>query len=194
MNPLLGMNPLHPFDTTRAWPFDVQARCRLVRTGVIGLDFLLKGDARTIEIPKFDKKYAERTDGLWHSTCFEAFIALPDQAPYIEINLSPSGDWNIYSFKNYRKADAIAQPMGEVRAQILPRTKTEVLMQAEVEVHELSWLEGALDIKAKSELIVGLSAVIELRNQDKAYCALTHKADKPDFHNRESFIGRMLKI
>ena len=35
----------------------------------------------------------QRRDELWTTTCFEAFLALPDQPGYWEINLAPNGDW-----------------------------------------------------------------------------------------------------
>ena len=43
-------------------------------------------------------QHGTRRDGLWKATCFEAFLALPNQSRYWEINLSPNGDWAVYSF------------------------------------------------------------------------------------------------
>lgn len=45
-----------------------------------------------------------RQDYLWQHTCFECFIS-PDsqpQRPYLEVNLAPSGQFNLYYFDNYR--------------------------------------------------------------------------------------------
>ncbi len=43
-----------------------------------------------------------RRDGLWQATCFEFFVAVSGSHQYWEINLSPSGDWNVYAFTEYR--------------------------------------------------------------------------------------------
>src|SRR5262245_47150312 len=43
-----------------------------------------------------------RCDRLWESTCFEAFLARAGSPEYWEVNLSPSGDWNVYRFDSER--------------------------------------------------------------------------------------------
>src|SRR4051812_33386339 len=45
-----------------------------------------------------------RADGLWQSTCFEAFFAQAGNPTYWEVNLSPAKQaWNLYRFEDYRK-------------------------------------------------------------------------------------------
>lgn len=44
----------------------------------------------------------QRRDGLWQSTCFEAFLGVVGERQYWELNLSCSGDWNLYRFEGYR--------------------------------------------------------------------------------------------
>src|SRR3954447_13785185 len=43
-----------------------------------------------------------RTDYLWRTTCFEAFIAPADGENYRELNFSPSSQWAAYDFDSYR--------------------------------------------------------------------------------------------
>ena len=43
-----------------------------------------------------------RRDGLWDTTCFEAFLGLPGDTLYWEINLAANGDWALYGFSDYR--------------------------------------------------------------------------------------------
>lgn len=57
--------------------------------------------------PKFDNTHSilqRRKDYLWEDTCFECFISHHYQknAPYIEINISPTGAFNLYYFDGYR--------------------------------------------------------------------------------------------
>ena len=42
------------------------------------------------------------TDGLWESTCFEAFLTEEGQPDYTEFNYSPDGRWACYQFDDYR--------------------------------------------------------------------------------------------
>ena len=42
-----------------------------------------------------------RTDELWRTTCFEAFVRT--DGGYVEYNLSPSGAWAAYRFDGYRE-------------------------------------------------------------------------------------------
>jgi hypothetical protein len=51
--------------------------------------YALHGDAGRVRIaaprpPAF-------ADGLWRTTCFEAFLGRPDAAEYCEFNFAPSG-------------------------------------------------------------------------------------------------------
>ena len=49
-----------------------------------------------------DPTPAVRTDGLWHRTCFEAFLQPPGGDAYHELNLAPCGAWAAYRFDSYR--------------------------------------------------------------------------------------------
>lgn len=39
---------------------------------------------------------------LWQNTCCELFVSSADDSGYLELNLSPSGDWNCFEFDDYR--------------------------------------------------------------------------------------------
>lgn len=55
-------------------------------------------------------------DYLWQSNCYELFLAFdntPD-SPYIEINFSPEGYFNIYHFDGYRKPKRMPPPRLEL--------------------------------------------------------------------------------
>jgi hypothetical protein len=49
-------------------------------------------------------------DELWQHTCCEAFVATVGQTAYREFNFSPSGQWAIYDFADYRQAMRPYQP------------------------------------------------------------------------------------
>jgi hypothetical protein len=91
---------LTPFE--RSIPSDLQVSAALVwnSNGWLELSYGLLALAppglSTLVLPsplEDGPQHGHRKDGLWTATCFEAFLALPDQSRYWEINLSPNGDW-----------------------------------------------------------------------------------------------------
>lgn len=111
-------------------------------------------------------KHEERADNLWRSTCLEIFLGQPGAAGYLEINLSPSGAWNAYSFTNYREG------MTETDCVIL------VDFHRDASAVAARLLFNALPLP----LTIGPAAVIEKDNGELCYFALKH-GDKPDFHD-----------
>jgi len=114
-----------------------------------------------------------RTDGLWQTTCFEAFVQTLDGA-YAEFNFAPSTQWAAYQFIHYRAgmADAeIAAPLIETQTNADLFTLNAVIIRP--------WPPGAR---------LALSAVIEETSGAKSYWAAAHAPGKPDFHHAESFI------
>ncbi len=185
MNPSVAYSILNPFDSTKSHPFDLRARATWTSPFVLHLDYVLKADLREIFLPE-PVDGTSRADNLWEHTCFEAFVALENSSEYLEVNLSPSGQWNIYDFKSYRgsrvEADQIScKPM-------ILKAKTNFNMQTDLDLRGVSWIKNS---KKYADLVLGLTGVVELKDKVKSYCALTHKSDKPDFHRKESFILRL---
>lgn len=120
-----------------------------------------------------------RADGLWRTTCFEAFLAEPGAAAYREWNFAPSGDWAAYDFDDYRAGMRAA----EVGAPPYIRLED-----------NLTWwtLGATIAVPVGARWRLGLSAVIEERDGAKSYWALAHPdPNKPDFHQRDCFAARL---
>ena len=118
---------------------------------------------------------ASRADRLWQHTCFEAFVG-QERGRYMELNFSPSGDWNAYQFEAYRsgmRPAAIARP---------PRIR--------FDREERATLTASLDLDA-SAVDLGLAAVIEEEGGRFSYWALAHRGATPDFHDRSTFTLRL---
>lgn len=112
------------------------------------------------------------TDGLWRTTCFEAFVAT--DAGYVEVNLSPSGAWAAYRFEGYREGmRALSIPAPFILTRSAPGR---FALTVDVE----------LPVEATGP--VGLAAVIEGLDGAISYWALAHPSDKPDFHHPDSFV------
>ncbi len=120
-----------------------------------------------------------RVDGLWKTTCVEAFVGLARGA-YLEFNFAPSGQWAAYRFDGPRSG------MREEPAEL------EILLDFGAE-----WLavEAAVRCKAlQPGLQLGLTAVIEERGGVKSYWALAHPEGRPDFHDRSCFTAMLANI
>ena len=120
-----------------------------------------------------------RTDGLWQTTCFEAFLRIDGGEAYREWNFAPSGDWAAYDFEGYRKGMAAA----DVSAPPYIRMED-----------NLTWwsLGATISVPAEPRWQLGLSAVVEERDGTKSYWALAHPpGDKPDFHAADCFAARL---
>ena len=138
--------------------------------------YLLEG---TTDLVLPDPATPGRANGLWKTTCAEAFIGLPRGA-YLEFNFSPSGRWAAYRF------DAPREGMREEPAEI------EVFLEGGED-----WIaiEAAVRCKAlEPGLTVGLSAVIEEQSGAKSYWALRHPSGPPDFHDRACFTALLANI
>lgn len=144
-----------------------------VRNGVLALTYVLVGDLSQIRIPPASPP--TRADGLWHQTCFEAFIARPDQPAYHEFNFAPSGAWAAYAFSRYREAGPrveIAAP--EIGVQLRADA---IKLTASVRIGAIVALPARL----------ALSAVVEDVHGRRSYWALRHPPGKPDFHHLDAF-------
>jgi hypothetical protein len=145
----------------------------LARDGRLSLVFAVRGPERLV-VPA-PRPGATRADRLWQHTCFEAFMGR-GSGGYVELNLSPSGEWNLYEFEGYRRG---MQPAA------LPRPP-EIRFDRE----ERATLTASVDVDASS-FDLGLAAVIEEEGGRLSYWALAHRGPKPDFHDRSTFTLRL---
>jgi hypothetical protein len=123
-----------------------------------------------------------RKGGLWEETCLEFFLATKDSPRYWEINLSPSGHWNVYRFSAYREAVQEEAAFTSLPFRV-KRGKDLFLLDLELHLDRI--------IHSETPLQAGISAVLKLRSGEMTYWALSHPAQRPDFHRRESFIAEL---
>lgn len=126
--------------------------------------------------------HPQRKDELWLATCCEVFIALPGQEQYWEFNFAPCGSWNSYHFSTYRRRTDLTT---------LPHAPT---IRAAVRNQQATLHVDAplpTEILATDPLQIGIAAVVKDRDGSIEYFALTHQAQKPDYHLRSSFVLAM---
>jgi len=145
---------------------------------VLSLSYVLTGPIDRLRLP--EARAAERTDGLWQHTCFEAFVALAGEPAYYEFNFSPSTQWAAYRLASYREgmipALEVAPPGIRVH-----REPTSMQLAATVALGGLATLAGP------GPLRLALAAVVESESGTLSYWALAHPREQPDFHHPDSF-------
>ncbi|HJS19718.1 MAG TPA: DOMON-like domain-containing protein [Anaerolineales bacterium] len=141
--------------------------------------YSLSGKIEDILFPEVSSQPGRR-DELWLATCFEFFLAIPDQPQYWEFNLSPSGDWNIFRMDSYRR-------VGFREEKSIDELKFEVRRDA-----DCFSINGSVDIHpiihSEVQIQAGITTVIQIGDGRESYWALTHPRPQADFHLRKSFI------
>lgn len=116
----------------------------------------------------------ERADELWKTTCCEVFFGRPDEKSYWELNLSPGKmKWNLYFFDDYRTPQPPKRANDFTLSSI--RVSQDLLTCKLISKSEIPSLQASL------------CAVIRTKSGPQYY-SVTHAAEKPDFHDRRSFV------
>jgi hypothetical protein len=169
----------HP-DSARGAVNRIEAALAWYEDGTLAVQYRLSGDLMMVAIPP--PKPAQRADGLWKHTSFEAFVMVGGGPAYYEFNFAPSTEWAVYAFIDYRKPAPRSQPGPGFLPGIVTDTEDAIFrLTATVPLHRLP------SMKLDGPLHVGLSAVIEDRDGALAYWAVKHRAGAPDFHCADGF-------
>jgi len=148
------------------------------------LDYQLQGSLENLSLLP-ESPVAARAHELWRHTCFELFFAAQGgsaesaESVYWEVNLSPSGCWNVYRFDHYRSG---------MREEVLAsRRFWQLTREAELLSLTCAFDIGEL-IDNSSGIVAGLSVVLASTDGGYSFWAINHFGTRPDFHNRQSFL------
>lgn len=145
----------------------------------LALAYTMEADIARLRVPP--ARAPRPGHELWRHTCCECFIALNDGPAYHEYNFSPSGEWAVYAFTQYRDGAPLTSESLDPRISVR-ELEDRVELQATIALAQLSERYRA------KNMMLGLSAVIEDAQGALSYWALAQPAQKPDFHRRESFL------
>jgi len=162
----------HP-DSRPPAALTVEAEAERPAGGALRLRFRVQGGGGSLALPAAAP--SERADGLWATTCFEAFVRTGEGDGYHEVNLSPSTRWAVYRFSGYREGMANAD---------VPPPRIEV---SRGDVVELTAEVALPELADAASWRLALAAVVEDDSGDKSYWALAHAPGKPDFHHIHGF-------
>lgn len=163
-------------DSVGAAASRVEATAWRPQYGRLALLYVIHAPTDDLKLPPIAQSV--RVDHLWRHTCLEAFIRPPTGGAYCEINLSPSTRWAAYRFDGYRRGMAnLDLPPPQIESRTYPeRYELEALIDL-----------GSVPELARSDWRLGLSAVIEDIDGEKAWWALDHPPGAPDFHHAAAF-------
>ena len=176
---------LVPFEPSLAERYQVNASLTWLISGALTLNFevLSQDGLRELVLPQplidGEQHNGVRRDGLWTSTCFEAFLGLPGESRYWEINLAANGDWAVYRFSAYRSGQAEqsqpAHPLVHLR-----RWQHQLGLEASLDLSPW-WPQGICPD-------IALTAVLDRGDKGLSYWAISHPSDRADFHQRSAFL------
>ena len=126
-----------------------------------------------------EQSAGQRRDHLWESTCCEAFLAIPGEERYWEINLSPNGDWAVYRFDRYRDGQH-NQALNSPPVIRLKRRHHQLRLDARLPLR--SWWSPGVCPE------FSLTTVLEDKTMGLSHWALRHDEGKADFHRRSTFL------
>jgi hypothetical protein len=169
---------LHPFPNGVSL-IDIQIFGEISRQeNILKIDWQLAGNLIGIVLSPVTET-PMRCHELWRTTCFEFFLGIAKDDRYWEFNLSPSGNWNIYSFDGYRQG-----MKEEIAFDILPFST-----QIKQNLYQITLNIDLTEIIApETPLDVAITAVIKDKSAVVSYWALSHRSSEADFHQRDSFM------
>ena len=144
----------------------------------LSIRYTINGEIETILLP--NPAAPTRKHDLWKATCFEFFIAIPDQPRYWEFNLSPSSDWNVYVMDAYRQVNMREEAAFQQLPFEFKRANDGLALDISVDLSSL--------VRAEQTIQLGVTTVIQSKDGSESYWALAHPGMQADFHVRASFI------
>jgi hypothetical protein len=141
------------------------------------IEYTLTGPTRHLHFPPATGSETRR-DELWKTTCLEAFLSADfmRNSSYLELNCSPNGDWNAYSFSGYREGMA---PAAGTEVKLIGREADDTKAHFRVRIKS----PGLGNFKQ-----LGVTAVVEFSDGSKSYFALKHPGPVADFHDKDGFV------
>ena len=140
------------------------------------LQFSLLGSTDIYTFESF--KAIKRADNLWEKSCFELFIANRISNAYWEINISSTGEWNLYQF------DAYKQGMREIELTTQPLIQT----QQDQDSFTISFELDIAELNLSDSLNINLATILLTKENSRTFWTI-NPVEKPDFHNQNGFIN-----
>jgi hypothetical protein len=150
-------HPLTPFAPNTEFTITFCVPCR----------FTIQGPIDTIIMPLHQRSPLRR-DNLWKHTCLELFIHPPASRAYTELNITPSGHYNLYRFDDYRTGQT---PLSIATPPTITSHVTPTVATFDITLPALA-----------PPVALGPAVILEHLDNTLSYWALSHPSTSPDFH------------
>ena len=147
------------------------------RSGELNIEYRLEGGLDCIRWPGTSRAQS-RCHELWRQTCFELFFGVKGDPSYREVNLSPSGCWNVYHFTDYRTGMREDTSLGHPVFRVICDNAFWSLVCT---INLKGFIDDHFDLE------VGVCSVLQTTDGNLSYWAIDHPETVPDFHNRTGF-------
>ena len=171
-NAVFTLTPFH-------WPVEPHPTLtgRLaIANDTLRIEYDLDGLNHPVDLPAPSPNPARRLQ-LWQHTCFELLWGPLHHPNYWEINASPAGDWNVFSFTDYRHGMTEEPRIADV--QLSSQRRPHGL--------SLSCTVPIADLKHAGPCRLAPAAIIRLADGQRTFWATHHPGEAPDFHHPLSF-------
>lgn len=172
----------HPLSRSEAIA-EVEIEAEMIGAS-LSLRYIATGSTPALKVAALSAP--DRVDGLWRTTCFEAFVASAATGAYYEFNFSPSTEWASYRFSAYREGMTPALETGEPDIQAR-------LNAVRLELQALVHLDRLAALPARGDLRLAMAAILEETDGSLSYWGLAHPPGKPDFHHPEGFVFQLTR-
>ena len=140
------------------------------------IEYDLNGLNQPADLPTPSPNPARRLQ-LWQHTCLELLWGPLQHPHYWELNASPTGDWNVFAFSDYR--DGMTEE---------PRiTAVEIGTQRHARGLRLVCTVPIAGLERPGPCRLAPAAIIRLADGQRTFWATHHPGDAPDFHHPLSF-------
>lgn len=171
---------LKPFPSNNPYP-EIEISGNITRhCNTLTIQYQILGQLAELAIPAIAGS-PTRKDNLWQETCLEFFIEIENSPQYWEFNLSPSGNWNVYRFEDYRQGMQVETAFTSLPF-VVQRPNC-LLLTLKLELDKI--------VEVEQKIEVAIASVIQPKVGEVTYWALAHCGTQADFHQRESFIFQL---
>ena len=136
------------------------------------LEFTVTGELKKYIFNKPSKQ--TRENELWKKSCFELFIAQKSNPAYYELNISPSTNWNFYSFADYKREMKEEENVSEPSI-YSSKIDNEYRLSFEFDFYQ--------EIKER-ELIFNLAVILLDKKGVRHFYSINRKEGNVDFHDK----------
>lgn len=161
------------------WPEERHPRLtgRLAITeDALRIEYDLSGLNRPSDLPAPSPSPARRLQ-LWQHTCFELLWGPLHRPSYWELNASPTGDWNVFAFTDYRHG--MAEEFRIAAIQISAQRRPHGL--------SLACTVPIAGLEHPGPYRLAPAAIIRLADGQRTFWATHHPGEAPDFHHPLAF-------